>query len=152
MLYMNFLQTVKRQASPLSYLKGVFFKKTIMVREEIILTFSIRNKKYIYWLAQIAQTRYWPNLSTRPYTAWLYGVSNHTSTIFSPSWRINFRKDWKVNNIHILDSCWSNPITFPSLQKLLLMNCTLIINISKHQTHYSPLMSSSFHHFLVKHI
>jgi hypothetical protein len=62
---------------------------------------------------------YWPNLSTRPYTAWLYGVSNHTSTIFSPSWRINFRNDWKVNSIHIFDSCWSNPKTLPSLQKFV---------------------------------
>lgn len=50
---------------------------------------------------------YMPNLSTRPYTAWLQGVSNHTRTIFSPSWRISFRTDWPVNNMHMCQSCLS---------------------------------------------
>lgn len=45
MLYMNFLQKVKRQASPLSYLKGGnFFKKTIMLRQETFITFLNKNE------------------------------------------------------------------------------------------------------------
>jgi citrate lyase beta subunit len=40
---------------------------------------------HLSFVAQIIQTIYIPKLSMRPYTGWLYGISNHTSTIFSPS-------------------------------------------------------------------
>lgn len=60
---------------------------------------------------------YMPNLSTRPYTAWLQGVSNHTRTIFSPSWRISFRTDWPVNNMHMCQSCLSQSIKLCNLKQ-----------------------------------
>lgn len=51
-----------------------------------------------------------PNLWTRPYTAWLFGVSNHTRTIFFSFWRISFWEDRWVNRKHMLAAAYHNPL------------------------------------------